>query len=365
MTRLPTTYVLAAGARWVSWLAAVLALVASGALVRADRAGYTIAALAFATAYSLVWTVLLPRMLTRIRDGALIILYDLLACFIPMWIDGGWHSPFIALPLSVLVLPVVSRGWRHGLPLAAVFLAIDQIALWSSSPNPWEIASSGSFSNAMLIGRIFLPFGVTFALALIARLVRHLRAPAKQRPSATPPRRDYRTPSPPAGARPIDRSAPFGRSADDDPQPLWSRARTSQPTIERRRPTTIRGSLDHALPELKALGVTVTRDLSGDEQQLAPQTQELLIRALEVAIDNVISHAQARNVSIIVCIEADTATLRVTDDGVGLFDGTAEPPGFRQIKRLRFRTEEIGALLRVDERDQGGVTFELVVPLAS
>jgi signal transduction histidine kinase len=115
--------------------------------------------------------------------------------------------------------------------------------------------------------------------------------------------------------------------------------------------------------DLESSQVMLTLRLDGDERSLPPQVHALLVRGLEVALDNVSSHARAKTCEVDLRMAAPVATLRVVDDGIGLFDGTAEPPGFHQIKKLRFRVQELGGSLLVEEHDGGGVCFDLRVPV--
>jgi signal transduction histidine kinase len=54
----------------------------------------------------------------------------------------------------------------------------------------------------------------------------------------------------------------------------------------------------------------------------------------------------------------------VRDHGNGLLDGTADLPGFHQIKRLRYRLAEVEGTLDVREDDGGGVLFIVRIPTA-
>jgi signal transduction histidine kinase len=117
--------------------------------------------------------------------------------------------------------------------------------------------------------------------------------------------------------------------------------------------------------ELDAAGVAVTLHVDGNDEQLPPQIKALVLRTLEVAVDNVVAHAHAKTVAVVVKIRSTAAHVEVLDDGVGLWDGTAEPPGYHQIKRLRYRVEEVGGALQVEEQPDGGVAVHMQVPLDS
>lgn len=371
MSWLPPKYRAAVLTRWGGWLAALLLAGASGSFMRPESNLRTVLALVFATVYAVAWTRMLPRMMTRFTDGGVPVLYDLLLSFVPALIDGTWGSPFFLLPLAVLVLPALSRGLRVGLPLAACFLALDQIVLATFGTNQIELAARGTWYSLLLIGRALLPFACVMVVALAANAFRRWggRFRRRRRSLLRPQPFDYSTLRSPDESPRVGAAAPFDRTGGDGPQPAraWGKDRAAQPTLERRRSATIKAALLHCQPELKTAGVGVAVDLPPDERyderRLPPQVHDLLIRATEVALDNVVSHAHARQVKLALRVDDDWATLVIEDDGIGLFDGTAEPPGFHQIKRLRFRATELGGELHVAERPEGGVGLRLTLPL--
>jgi len=366
MSWLAFTYRAAVLTRWGGWLAALLLAGVSGSFMRPEGNLRPLLALILATVYLVVWTRMLPRMLTRFSDSGVAVLYDLLLSFAPVLIDGTWNSPFILLPLGVLMLPTLTRGLRAGMPLAACFLALDQIVLGIGQPNQMELASRGFWYSVALIGRALFPFAFVGVVALAAMVGRSLgRWRRRRRARARTMPLDYAPFQSPGESTRVASAAPFDRTGGDIPQTAraWGKERASQPTLERRRSATLKAALLSCQPELKTAGVALTAELPADGCQLPPQVHDLLIRATEVALDNVVSHAHACNVSLVLHVDDDWATLLIEDDGIGLFDGTAEPPGFHQIKRLRFRATELGGELQVAERSEGGVAVRLKLPL--
>lgn len=369
MKRLPSKYRAAVLTRWVGWLAALLLAGVSGSLVPWETNLRSLLALGCATIYTVAWTRMLPRLMTSFSDGGIPVLYDLLLSFAPVLVDGKWNSPFILLPLSVLVLPTLTRGLRAGFPLAACFLALDQIVLGVGQPNQLQLAAGGIWYSVALIGRALLPFAFVGVVALtvvaghwFSRFGRRRRSPARSLAL------DYPAFPAPGESTRVSSSAPFA-SGGDGPQPAraWGKERVPQPTLERRRSATLKAALLSCQPEFKTSGVTLTVSLPADERyderRLPPQVHDLLIRATEVSLDNIVSHAHARNVALALEVDDVWATLQVDDDGIGLFDGTAEPPGFHQIKRIRFRATELGGEFQVAERPEGGVRVRLKLPL--
>lgn len=365
MSQQPKIYQLAVGVRWTAYALVLAALTWAGAWSRLPVNGWPLIALMYTTLYLILWTRTLRKLLARTTDGSVVVLYDLVLSAIPVLLDGGWNSPFVLMPLSVLVVPAVLRGWRASLLVAASFLAIDQVVLWATNPNPWQITAQGQGATLALLGRTMLPFGVLALVSAVAHLVRRLR-PARPRPTRpTTPRWEYPSMQSLLDSTDDGGSAAYGRVGNDEPPVRsWLKEHATQPTLERRQPANLQLALQHLALDLKSAGVTVTLHLAGDEQSLPPRIHDLLLRATEVALDNVLVHAHARSATVTLQILHEIVALSVCDDGIGLFDGTAEPPGFHQLKRLRFRAAELGGDLHVEEGDEGGVALRLTVPLS-
>ncbi len=379
MKRLPRNYVVAAVTRWSAWLGVLLLLWNNGTFSHLGSPSHAVPLMlvSYITIYTVLWTRQLPRIVRRTNDGSVVVLYDLILSALPLW-HGGWASPFLPFALSVLVVPAISRGWRAGLLVAAIFLALDQIILWTTKPNPWEVAYSEQsltlfgetlliHGSLVLVTRTLLPFGVVAVVVAAVRAREHYGLRRARRAKRATPKPQWEHPAVPSMLDEPDDALPsYGRPQGPPPplEPPWSKERASQPTLERRSSTTIRAALQHLRPELAAAGLALSTQLEGDEARLPHKVQTLLTKAVEVALDNVMSHARAHSVVVSLWIGHEAARLSVCDDGIGLYDGTAEPPGFHQLKRLRFRAQEIGGELRVEERADGGVQFELRVPIS-
>lgn len=356
---------LAAGARWGAWLLVVLILWRSGVFDQPRANASLLLWLAYTTLYAALWTRLLHRLSQRASDSSPSLLYDVVLSMLPVWLSNGWNSPFLPFAASALVLPTLYRGWRGGLPVAAFFMLIDQLILWTTAQTPPMITASGLSDTLALLGRILLPFGLVFTLAAALQLGRQFQSRVRRQPELPTARREFPSVQSLLESAGVDRETSFSRTSTDDTQParIWGKDRASQQTIERRQPASIQTALQHLTLDLRAANVAITVQIEGDERQLPPQIHDLLVRATEIALDNILLHAHARNATVVLRIIHDAAHLRIADDGIGLFDGTAEPPGYHQIKRLRFRTQELGGKLAVEEREEGGVMLELQVPL--
>jgi signal transduction histidine kinase len=109
------------------------------------------------------------------------------------------------------------------------------------------------------------------------------------------------------------------------------------------------------------IDVTVTVDGQRGEM-LAADVKLALYRITQEALNNVVKHAQARQVGIRLVYQADGGTsLHIADDGRG-FDPTSIPPGHLGVGIIAERAAAIGATLRLDSRPGQGTRIDVVWP---
>jgi signal transduction histidine kinase len=97
-----------------------------------------------------------------------------------------------------------------------------------------------------------------------------------------------------------------------------------------------------------------------DDEQLPSETATALYRIVQEALTNVVKHAQAGSVSILVTRKNAHVTVVIEDDGVG-FDPEKPGDGFG-IQGMRERVELLGGSLRVESGDVTGTTLAVEVP---
>jgi len=116
-------------------------------------------------------------------------------------------------------------------------------------------------------------------------------------------------------------------------------------------------SLTRALPDARTI-----LDLA--DVRLAEHVELALYRIAQEALQNVAKHASAAHVRVVFTVDAGTATLCVTDDGVG-FDQAADPPGESYgLASMAWRAELVGGELTVRARPDRGTTVTARVPVA-
>jgi len=108
-----------------------------------------------------------------------------------------------------------------------------------------------------------------------------------------------------------------------------------------------------------ALQVEVTA--VGASAELAPMLEENLLRICQEAVTNVLRHANAGHLTILLAFRGTDVTLSVTDDGCGFKTPTAgDGYGFGLGSMLE-RSRQIGGLLTVDSKVGGGTTVTVSV----
>ena len=104
-------------------------------------------------------------------------------------------------------------------------------------------------------------------------------------------------------------------------------------------------ALEAQVQRMEATGATARLRVSGEKVTLPVDVEAELVRIAQECITNVLKHASARNVELLVDYRPDGLSLRVTDDGTG-FDPDRQHDGFGLLG-MRERAERIGATLHV------------------
>lgn len=101
--------------------------------------------------------------------------------------------------------------------------------------------------------------------------------------------------------------------------------------------------------------------VSGNEPALTTITKELLFSIVHNALTNTFRHSQAQNVTIAFDFDDDGLEVEVSDDGIGLPDGS-QAPG-RGFSNMRTSVERLGGTLDVTSGQDGrGTTVSCLIP---
>jgi signal transduction histidine kinase len=119
--------------------------------------------------------------------------------------------------------------------------------------------------------------------------------------------------------------------------------------------------LDTVADQLRATGVEVSVDV--DTAGMVPtHVQSAGYRIVQEALTNVLRHANARSVHVVVRGDEDLITIVVSDDGQGTGYSTAGSGA--GVRGMRERTEALGGTLEAGPGDGGGWLVEATLPLS-
>ena len=96
---------------------------------------------------------------------------------------------------------------------------------------------------------------------------------------------------------------------------------------------------------------------------LDPSWSIAFYRIVQEALTNITKHAQATEVHIELQREAEGIRLRITDNGIGIAEGSSSKPKSHGLVGMRERMRQIGGQLSVGRPPGGkGTTIEAFVP---
>jgi signal transduction histidine kinase len=100
----------------------------------------------------------------------------------------------------------------------------------------------------------------------------------------------------------------------------------------------------------------------GEEPDLVPAVKEALYRVAQEALHNVVKHARARRVTLLLEAGEGKLALTIEDDGVG-FDPQADHPGHLGLHTMRERVVELGGTLAIESARGRGTMVRATVPV--
>ena len=110
-------------------------------------------------------------------------------------------------------------------------------------------------------------------------------------------------------------------------------------------------------------GLDCTIATPKDDATITPQVSIALYRILQEALTNVVKYARARHVSIDLGLTADTVTLLIEDDGVGIAADAQESLLSHGIAGMRQRVRALHGEFAIARRAEGGTVIEVNIPL--
>jgi two-component system, NarL family, sensor histidine kinase UhpB len=123
----------------------------------------------------------------------------------------------------------------------------------------------------------------------------------------------------------------------------------------------------YARTNLEAAGVNVTMDAEEEGSELPGSLSTTLFRITQEAVNNIIRHAQAKNVQLCLKRNEKHVYLQIKDDGVG-FDPSKEFDEATKLQHwgligIRERADLIGGDFRISSIPPDGTLMEVIIPL--
>ncbi len=123
----------------------------------------------------------------------------------------------------------------------------------------------------------------------------------------------------------------------------------------------------YARTNLEQVGVRVVVRAPGAPLELSPAVTTTLFRIVQEAVHNIVRHADARSVTIVLQVNGSAVQLQVEDDGRG-FDPAHASRDAVELQRLgllgiRERTELLGGKVEIESAPEKGTRLHVSIPL--
>jgi signal transduction histidine kinase len=112
-------------------------------------------------------------------------------------------------------------------------------------------------------------------------------------------------------------------------------------------------------------GLTLEFEAVGLAERLPPDMEASVHRIVQEALTNVVRHAQATRVDVLLERRGDKLVVLVEDNGVGFDPATVYESGRLGVFGMRERTEMLGGTLTVESSPGAGTTLLLEIPYDS
>lgn len=125
----------------------------------------------------------------------------------------------------------------------------------------------------------------------------------------------------------------------------------------------LKSAIQHKIDRLnstKAIRAYFT--ITGADTHLDSELELLLYRIIQEAISNVIKHAKASTLRILLAYREESIFLRIQDDGKG-FDSSRISSSGAGLKNMHHRIKLVHGCLTIQSKPHRGCTIELLVPL--
>jgi len=128
----------------------------------------------------------------------------------------------------------------------------------------------------------------------------------------------------------------------------------------------LKNGLSHAVKDfidrIDQKKITVNFSATGLEEKLPTQTEVIIYRMIQEAVNNVIKHAHATKLDISLILDASGFSMSIEDNGVGFnLDQVGKTKGMG-LKSIKTRTAYLKGCLEIDTRPGKGTLISLHIP---
>ena len=116
----------------------------------------------------------------------------------------------------------------------------------------------------------------------------------------------------------------------------------------------------HEICDRAGLGCTVATP--ADDSGIPPHVSIALYRILQEALTNIVKYAKAKSVSVDLGVTADTVSMLVEDDGVGIPEDAQNNLLSHGIAGMRQRVRALHGEFSISRRPEGGTLIEVHIP---
>jgi len=109
-------------------------------------------------------------------------------------------------------------------------------------------------------------------------------------------------------------------------------------------------------------GLEIDLILNESLPELSPDVEQGVYRIVQEALENIIKHANAKQITLELSEDDDTLTLTILDDGIGITEVTAIGNGLG-LKGMQERAERLGGHLEVSSHPSIGTAVQLTMEL--
>jgi signal transduction histidine kinase len=119
---------------------------------------------------------------------------------------------------------------------------------------------------------------------------------------------------------------------------------------------------------VQAAGIEVTLEIYGPARRLFSDVETALFRIAQEALTNILKHAYARRVQIVLRFEPQRVGLEISDDGIGfdpaqVFDARDDSGRGLGLLGMRERAELLGGMLTIESKRATGTRVQVEIPL--